>query len=375
MSEAAKRELHSWGEGLVNVSRDGLARCNLLLRLQSVSLRGPETTVSLAFERDSFWWVDQVSHADIAPHEVVLHDVHGQQTRINRLVLPAGLERALHIGQFATRELELPTIATPFERSPNPPRSRKQPRSVIVWTEFATRSRLALWWACASFPSAPLWVVPFPRDWPGMEEVGCIRPTRNLMAVAPNIQRLSSKQVADFSSNWRRWLQGEARFRRVALPGWPEPTQWLGDVPQPIFDLFPTLTSGGLQLGPYDTQTLQLLDTAQWRSTIGAFRQLFSRHDDRLMQVWGDRTLHSRLHAWSRWKRGRYVESRPSQSEQSFSGLEYRLTEEGHRLLTRLPSLDVAPPFAFGAFRFYTPGSWVMTARGPRRAPARCFSS
>ena len=108
---------------------------------------------------------------------------------------------------------------------------------------------------------------------------------------------------------------------------------------------------------------------------MAALLRMLGGPEDRLVQAWGDLTFHHRLHAWSRWKRGRYVESRPSQSEQSFSGLEYRLTEEGHRLLTALPSLDVAPPFAFGSFMFYTPGSWVMTARGPRRAPARCFSS
>ena len=144
VSEAARRELQRWGEGLVSVSRAGLARCDLLLRLQGVNTHGPATTVSLAFERDSHLWVENITRAEVEPHEVVMHHGAGQSTRVARLLLPAGLERALHVGQFATRELDLPTVATPFVRSHIPAVSSRRPRDVIVWTEFAARSRLAL---------------------------------------------------------------------------------------------------------------------------------------------------------------------------------------------------------------------------------------
>ena len=349
------------------------ARCDLLLRLRGVSPHGPATTVSLSFERDGHWWVENVTSAEVAPHQVVMHHGDGQTTRLARLLLPAGLERALHVGQYSTRDLDLPTVVTPFVRSHIPDASRRRPRDVIVWTEFAARSRLALWWACASFPAASLWVVPIPRDRPAQEEVCSIRSARELMAAAPSVRRLTSRQVARFASNWWAWQRGDARFRPVALSGWSAPNQWLGEVPQTIFDLFPRLEDQP-RLAPYDQQILQLLGT-DWSSTLSTIRRLLQSPDTRLMQVWGDVTLHSRLHAWSRWQRGRYVERRPSQSDQAFSGLEYRLTDEGQGLMSSLPALDVAPPFAFGAFRFYAPGSWVMCPRGPRRAPLSSFTS
>ena len=187
------------------------------------------------------------------------------------------------------------------------------------------------------------------------------------MAAAPGIRRLKARQVARFAANWRAWKHGDARFRPAALPGWPAQTQWLGEVPQPIYDLLPRL--GALpQLAPYDLQLLQLLGT-EWSSTLAAILRLLRSPDDRLMQVWGDMTLHRRLHAWSRWQRGRFVEHRPSQSDQAFSALEYRLTDEGQKLLVGMPAIDSAPPHVFGAFRFYARGSWVMTPRGPKRAP------
>ncbi|MDP1916606.1 MAG: hypothetical protein Q8L14_10185 [Myxococcales bacterium] len=373
MSEAARRELQRWGEGLVCVSRDAPARSELVLRLRSVGPHGPATTVSLQFERDSHWWVENITSADVAPHEVVMHHRGAQQTRVARLLLPAGLERALHVGQFATRELDLPTVATPFVRSHIPAASRLRPRDVIVWMEFAARSRLALWWASASFPRAKVWVVPIPRDRPTQEEVCSIRSARELMSAAPGIRRLTARQVARFATNWRAWMRGHAGFRPAALPGWLAQTQWVGEVPKPIYDLFPRLGAPP-QLSPYDYELLKLLGT-DWSSTLAAIVRLLRSPDDRLMQVWGDMTIHQRLHAWSRWKRGRYVEHRPSQSDKAFSRFEYRLTEEGERLLSGMPALDLAPPFEFGSFRFYTPGSWVMTPRGPRRAPRRLFAS
>lgn len=327
--------------------------------------------VALSFERGGEWRFE-VSSAEVAPHQVVLHDVHGQQTRISRLVLPPGLERALHVGQFATRQLDLPTIATPFKRSHIPPLSRQRPDNVIVWTEPAVRSRLALWWACASFPGASVWVVPIPRGRADMEDVAHTRPVCDLMAAAPAVRRLTKRQVAGLASNWTAWFRGEGQLRRVSLSGWPEAAQWVGEIPLWVFNLFPVLTEG-LQLAPYDAQVLRVLGST-WTSTMDAILRMLSGPDDRLLQAWGDQTFHNRLHAWSRWKLGRFVEQRPSQSHQSFSALEYRLTDDGRRLLTGLTSLDVPPPFAFGAFRFYARDSWVMTARGPRRAPASCFS-
>lgn len=373
MSEAARQELQRWGEGLVCVSRDRPARCELVLRLQGVSRHGPATTVSLSFEREGHWWVEDIVSAEIAPHEIVMHHPNSQRTRVARLLLPDGLERALHVGEFATRELDLPTVATPFVRSHTPAKSRLRPSDVIVWTEFSARSRLALWWASASFPRAKLWVVPIPRDRPSQEEVCCVRPVRELMLAAPGIRRLTRKQVERFSANWAEWQRGSAHFRPTGLTGWSPSTQWVGQIPQPIFDLFPRLADR-LQLAPYDVQLLQLLGT-EWSSTLAAIRRLLHSSDDRLMQVWGDWTLHRRLHAWSRWRRGRYVESRSSQSDTRFSSLEYRLTEDGERLLSRMTTLDLAPPFEFGAFRFYTAGSWVMTTRGPELAPRRLFAS
>lgn len=206
-----------------------------------------------------------------------------------------------------------------------------------------------------------------------MEEAAHSRSLRELMAAAPAVRRLTSREVARFASNWNAWVRGDGRFRRVLLSRWPEAAHWVGEIPSWVFNLFPVL-GGDLQLSPYDAQVLRALGTS-WSSTMAALLRILGGPDDRLVQAWGDLTFHNRLHAWSRWKRGRYVEQRPSRSHQSFSALEYRLTEDGQRLLTSLPSLDVAPPFAFGAFRFYARGSWVMTARGPRRAPARCFSS
>jgi hypothetical protein len=356
----------------VCVSRDAPVRSELVLRLRSVSPNGPARTVSLEFERDSHWWVENITSAEVSPHEVVMHHRGGQQTRVARLVLPAGLERALHIGQFATRELDLPTVATPFVQNHIPAASRLRPRDVIVWMEFAARSRLALWWASASFPRASIWVVPIPRDRPAQEEVCCIRSARELMSAAPGIRRLTVPQVARFADNWRAWRRADARFRPVALPGWLSQTRWVGEVPQPLYDLFPRLGPPP-QLAPYDHQLLTLLGS-EWSSTLVAIMRLLRSLDDRLMQVWGDMTIHRRLHAWSRWKRGRYVERRPSQSDSAFSGFEYRLTEEGERLLSGMPALDVAPPHEFGAFRFYAQGSWVMTPDGPRRAPRRLFS-
>ena len=161
-------------------------------------------------------------------------------------------------------------------------------------------------------------------------------------------------------------MRGDARFRPVALPGWAAQNNWAGEVPQPIYDLFPRLGASP-QLAPYDHQLLTLLGT-EWSSTLTAIMRLLRSPDDRLMQLWGDMTIHRRLHAWSRWKRGRYVERRHSQSDSAFSEFEYRLTEEGVRLLSGMPTLDVAPPHEFGSFSFYTRGSWVMTPPGPQRA-------
>ncbi len=359
---------------MINLSRDGVAGCDLLLRLEGVSLRAPPAMVPLSLERGGEWRFDRISSAEVAPHQVVLRDVHGQHTRIRRLLLPAGLERALHVGQFATRQLGLPTIATPFLRSHTPGPPRQRPASVIVWTEPAVRSRLALWWACASFPAASIWVVPIPQSGLEPEEGAHTRTVGELMEAAPGVRRLTSHQVARLASNWSAWRRGDGSLRRVAMSGWPEAAQWLGHVPQWIWNLFPVLADGLLQLSPYDQHVLRGLGSS-WSSTMAALRRMLDGPADRLVQAWGDLTFHNRLHAWSRWKGGRYVEQRPSQSHQSFSALEYRLTREGQRLLVALPSLDVAPAFVFGAFRYYARGSWVMTARGPRRAPASCFSS
>lgn len=312
--------------------------------------------MTLQFERTNVVWIDNVTRAEVAPHKVVFHHDDGQQTRVRRLLLPAQLEDALHVGQWATHDLELPSIATPSSRSFTPPLSKKRPRAVVVWTEFAARSRLALWWACASFSRASVWVVPLPRHHRTVEEGGGFRPVHGLMDAAPEARRLTPTQVAHFAANWRSLTHGKADFRSVKFAAAP----WLGEVPQPIFDLFPRVD----RLAPYDQQLLTLLGT-EWSSSIATFMRLLRGGDSRLMHVWGDMTLHRRLHTWSRWKRGRYVESRPSKAEKSFSGLQYRLTEEGQRLLFRLPSLDCAPPLRFGGFRFYAAGSWLMTPRGP----------
>lgn len=61
----------------------------------------------------------------------------------------------------------------------------------------------------------------------------------------------------------------------------------------PVFDLFPRLGDGP-QLAPYDLELLQLLGT-DWSSTLSAIRRLLRSPDTRLMQVWGDMTLHRRL--------------------------------------------------------------------------------
>lgn len=344
------------------------------MRLRGVNPNGPATTVSLEFERDSHWWVENITSAEVAPHEVVMHQRDAQHTRVARLLLPFGLERALHVGQFATRNLELRTLVTPFFRSLIPDASsRLRPRDVVVWMEFAAMARLTLWWVSASFPRANIWVVPIPRDRPTQEEVCGLRRARELMSAAPGIRRLTARQVARFAKNWSAWARGDANFRPAALPGWPAQARWLGDVPQPIYDLFPRL-GDQLQLAPYDHQLLTLLGT-EWSSTLATIMRLLRSPDDRLMQMWGNLTIQRRLHAWGRWKRGRYVEHRPSQSDSAFSGLEYRLTDEGVQLLSRMASLDVAPPHPFGAFRFYDQGSWVMTPGGPRLASRRLFSS
>lgn len=222
--EAARRELLRWGEGLVCVSRDAPARSELILRLLSVSPGGPTRTVSLEFERNSHWWVENITSANVAPHEVVMHHSGAQQTRVARLLLPTGLERALHVGQFATRFLDLPTLATPFVRSHIPAASRRRPRDVIVWTEFAARSRLALWWACASFTRSSIWVVPIPREGSAQEEVCCIRSARELMAAAPGIRRLTGREVARFASNWTAWRP--TFDRRLSQTGTRTPGGW-----------------------------------------------------------------------------------------------------------------------------------------------------
>lgn len=185
------------------------------------------------------------------------------------------------------------------------------------------------------------------------------------MTIAPSIRKLTARQITKLATNWTRWASGDARFQSVQF-GKPA-ADWMGEVPEAIFDLVPRLERE-LRLAPYDDKLLRLLGT-EWSSTLAAIVRLLRGPDTRLMQVWGDMGLHKRLHQWSRWKRGRYVESRRSKSDKAFSGLEYRLTSEGERLLQGLPSLDIAPPLVHGGFRFYTPGSWVMTLKGPRLAP------
>lgn len=374
VSEAARRELQGWIGSLVCVSTDAPARCELVMRLRSVNPPPHRpTTVSLSFERDGHWCVDGVDGADVAPHEVVLHHGNGRRTQVSRLLLPAGLERALHVGEYATRDLDLKTVATPFARTNTPGALRHRPRDVVVWTEFAARSRLALWWACASFPRARVWIVPLPRERTSLDEVCCLRSPRALMSAAPGIRPLTSAQVRRFGSNWQAWLRGEVRSRRVDLSAWPAAVRWVGDVPQPLFDLLPRF-GRRLRLAPYDQQLLELLGT-QWSSTLEALVRLLRGPDDRLMQVWGDRTIHRRLHAWSRWQRGRFVEKRPSQADTGFSAFQYRLTPDGERLLSGLRTLDLAPPLQLGAVRSYVPGSWVMTSRGPHRAERRHFTA
>jgi hypothetical protein len=269
--------------------------------------------------------------------------------------------------------LDLPTIATPFVRSHTPPLSRRRPRTVIVWTEFAVRSRLALWWACASFRSAAVWAVPVPRDSPDREENFAIRGPRELMAAAAGARRLTPRQVARFASNWRAWVNGDARFHPVDLPGLPESARWLGEVPEHLFYLFPRLGAGP-ELAPYDRELLALVGST-WSSTMDVMRRLLRRPDTRLMQTWGDITMHDRLQTWSRSQRGRYVEQRVTGLKPQYSSKEYRLTKEGKMLLSGLPTLDVAPPFKLGSFQFYVPRSWVMKAQGPKVAPRRIFGS
>lgn len=182
------------------------------------------------------------------------------------------------------------------------------------------------------------------------------------MLAAPAIQRLTSAQASRLAANWKAWARGEAVWKPVPLVRWPERDRWVGEVPNSLFDVFPRL-DGTLRISAYDQALLELVGT-EWSSTMSAIRRLLKRPDTRLMQTWGDMTLHRRLHAWSRWKRGRYVEARASQSDLAFSPHEYRLTDEGVRLLEILPSLEAAPPFEIGRFRLYSPGSWLRTPRG-----------
>lgn len=301
----------------------------------------------MRFERGN-WSFDDITHADVKPHHVALHH-GGTQSHVRRLLLPAQLENALHIGQLATRDLDLPTIAI---RSITPPLSKQRPRNVVVWTEFSARSRLTLWWACASFGRSSVWVVPMPRQHATLEEGTGVRRVRELMDAAPGVRRLTSPQVARFAANWAALTRGEATLRTVKFA----PAPWLGEVPRPLLDFFPRVG----RLAPYDQQLLTLLGT-EWSSTIAMLVRLLRGPDSRLMHSWGDQKLHNRLHTWSRWKRGRYVESRKSKADKSFSGLQYRLTEEGQKLLFRLPSLDCAPPLKFGGFRFYARGSPTLT--------------
>lgn len=366
MSDAAGRELKSWGEALVNISRGEPARCDLLLQLRRVSAGdGPPARVSLYFDRRSRWHVDDVTHTELASHEVVLHRGDGDVTRIARLVLPKGLEDALHIGQDSTRELDLETLANPLSRSHKPRLSRRRPRHVVVWAEFAVRSRLSLWWACASFPSARVWVVPIPRNRSAQEEVCTLRDARELMTSAPGIRKLTAKQVARFASNWKSWQRGDARIQPVDLSDWPGAAQWVGDVPQPIFELFPRVGEV-TTLAPYDSEILELLGS-EWSTSMDALWKIVRTGDDRLMQMWGDNAIHARIHAWSQWQRGRFVEHQPSRSNNPRFKFEYRITDEGRALLNEMPSLEAAPPMRFGGFTFYTPGSWVITSRGPQR--------
>ncbi len=321
--------------------------------------------MGLKFERNSRWWIENITHAEVTTHRVVMRDQFGDETRVSRLLLPSGLERALHVGQFSTRELGLQTVVTPFARTFKPLASRRRPRHVVVWAEFAVRSRIALWWACASFPSASVWVVPIPRNRPAWQEVFGHRDAGELMTAAPGIRRLTSRQTARFAANWKAWQQGDARFRPVDLPAWPADTQWVGNVPNPIFELFPRLGDAPT-LSPYDVEVLELL-SSEWSTERDVLRKLLRGPDLHLLNVWGDTPIRKRVHTWSRWMRGRFVESRPFKSADERSKFEYRLTDEGRELLNGLPSLDAAPPFSFGGFTFYTPGSWVITSRGPRR--------
>ena len=113
----------------------------------------------------------------------------------------------------------------------------------------------------------------------------------------------------------------------------------------------------------------------EWSTTLGVLQRLQRGPHATFVQIWGDLTLHKRLQTWSRWQRGRFVQRRVSRADRPFTGVEFQLTDEGRALLTALPTLDSAPPFAWGAFQFYTPNSWVVGPRGPQRAPRSSFTA
>lgn len=259
MLEAAREELRGWGGSWVSLEREGDLRARLLLRLEGVSPVGAETTV-LDFGRVGAWWVRQVENVEVAPHLVVFDHGAGARTQVARMVLPRAVERALHVGQFSTRELELPTIPTPFFRSHVPALSRSRPKDVVVWTEFACFSRLALWWVCASFPQARIWVVPVPLGQPRNKENWCHCQPGDLMRAAPRLQRLGARQVSRFAANWRAWHRGEPDWTSVALPRWPEEDRWVGEVPGPLFEVARRASTSGRRQNPFTESEYRLTE-------------------------------------------------------------------------------------------------------------------
>jgi hypothetical protein len=367
MSAEACEALRSWGSSLVVVrrreSKKSARQIELVLRLVGVGVAAGHRPV-LHFDRQSVWRFADTAKFEVSADSLVALEADGAITQVGRLRLPPSTERALHVGQWSTRDLEVRSIsATPgWTGSAPPPRPTK---SLVIWTDFGAHSRLALWWACAAHPRVdPVAVVAMPRREPDLDEICFIRSPGELIDAAAGVRFLTRRQVSRFSANWRNWCGGRPPHA-VDLADWPEESAWVGQVPTPIWNLFPRSHKGALALSKFDQLILEHV-SSDWSTPLDAYVRMV-RRDLPMASTWGDLKIAARIGAWGNWQAGRFVARRRGKGDGPMTRWEYRLTEAGLALMQQMTALEDAPRLKMGGFSFYSPQSWVLADGVPAR--------
>lgn len=366
MSEAACRALTDWRGALVSLTVDGDERVRLLARIEQAAL-GTRERLVLDFGSGDCWRFPERTRFTVNERRLVAEEPDGRQVTVQRLLLPASVRAALHVGSHDLSRLGLRSFSAVPSWAGPPTRALPRTDHVVVWLEGGALARLQLWWVCASARRGTrISVVPIP----GESWMHSLADVATLMNAAAGLRPFDARTVAHLAANWRRWSAGDVPGD-VQLPRWPRDARWVGEVPEACYAAMPRLERGRLRLSVDDEAMLGLLDAEAFTDTLRVIMRGLRGPAGQNTLIRGDLSFARRLDAWARFERGRYVERRRSPREDAnrFTRWEYRRTPAGTELLQRgLPALTSAPPLHLGGFRLYTWRSpWVLHRNVPRR--------